>query len=53
MADKRIEARQWTRDHGDDLPEVAQWQWPESTGAAPSPGHSPSVTAESQTSADQ
>jgi xylulose-5-phosphate/fructose-6-phosphate phosphoketolase len=53
MADKRIEARQWTRDHGDDLPEVAQWQWPEATGAAPSPGHSPSVTAESQTSADQ
>jgi xylulose-5-phosphate/fructose-6-phosphate phosphoketolase len=53
MADKRIEARQWTRDHGDDLPEVAQWQWPEAAGEAPSPGRSPSVTAESQTSADQ
>jgi xylulose-5-phosphate/fructose-6-phosphate phosphoketolase len=53
MADKRIEARQWTRDHGDDLPEVAQWQWPEASGEAPGPGRSPSVTAESQTSADQ
>jgi xylulose-5-phosphate/fructose-6-phosphate phosphoketolase len=53
MADKRIEARQWTRDHGDDLPEVAQWQWPDATGEAPGPGRSPSVTATSQTSADQ
>ncbi|HET8560817.1 MAG TPA: phosphoketolase family protein [Marmoricola sp.] len=53
MADRRIEARQWTRDHGDDLPEVARWQWPEATGSPPAPGRSPSVTAESQTAADQ
>ncbi len=28
MADTRLRARQWTRDHGEDLPEVADWSWP-------------------------
>jgi xylulose-5-phosphate/fructose-6-phosphate phosphoketolase len=28
MADKRAEARAWTRTHGEDLPEVANWTWP-------------------------
>jgi xylulose-5-phosphate/fructose-6-phosphate phosphoketolase len=28
MADKRIEARAYTREHGDDIPEVADWKWP-------------------------
>ena len=28
MADARLRARQWTREHGDDLPEVANWVWP-------------------------
>lgn len=31
MADARLRARQYTRDHGEDIPEVAQWSW---TGAA-------------------
>ena len=29
MEDKRIEARQYTRTHGEDLPEVADWVWPD------------------------
>ncbi len=28
MADARARARQWTRDHGEDIPEVADWTWP-------------------------
>ena len=28
MADKRIAAREYTRSHGDDIPEVRDWVWP-------------------------
>jgi xylulose-5-phosphate/fructose-6-phosphate phosphoketolase len=28
MADARIRAREWTRQHGEDIPEVADWAWP-------------------------
>ncbi|WP_250033783.1 phosphoketolase family protein [Paractinoplanes maris] len=28
MVDTRLAARMWTRDHGVDLPEVADWTWP-------------------------
>jgi xylulose-5-phosphate/fructose-6-phosphate phosphoketolase len=28
MTDARLRARQWTREHGDDIPEVASWVWP-------------------------
>jgi xylulose-5-phosphate/fructose-6-phosphate phosphoketolase len=28
MADARLAARAWTREHGADLPEVASWTWP-------------------------
>ena len=28
MVDKRAEARAWTRTHGEDTPEVANWTWP-------------------------
>jgi len=27
MMDARFRARAWTRDHGEDIPEVAQWRW--------------------------
>ena len=27
MEDRRIEARAWTRAHGEDLPEVTDWKW--------------------------
>ena len=32
MVDARNEAKQWTRVHGDDHPEVAQWVWPHGRG---------------------
>jgi len=28
MVDKRIAAREYTREHGDDIPEVRDWVWP-------------------------
>ncbi|HEY2372116.1 MAG TPA: phosphoketolase family protein [Gaiellaceae bacterium] len=28
MLDARIEARLWTREHGEDLPEISAWTWP-------------------------
>ena len=28
MIDERSRARAWTRDHGEDLPDVADWVWP-------------------------
>ncbi|MFI6999003.1 phosphoketolase [Nocardia sp. NPDC050175] len=28
MVDARWEARAWTREHGEDIPEVADWTWP-------------------------
>ncbi len=28
MVDSRLEARQYTRDHGEDIPSVQQWTWP-------------------------
>jgi xylulose-5-phosphate/fructose-6-phosphate phosphoketolase len=28
MVDARLKARAWTREHGEDIPEVAQWTWP-------------------------
>ncbi len=50
MGDTRRRARAWTRDHGDDLPEVREWTW--NAGAAPRRGRSPSTTAEPDTAAD-
>jgi xylulose-5-phosphate/fructose-6-phosphate phosphoketolase len=34
MADKRIAAREYTRAHGDDIPEVRDWVWPGARGVA-------------------
>jgi xylulose-5-phosphate/fructose-6-phosphate phosphoketolase len=28
MVDQKLRARMWTREHGDDLPEVRDWVWP-------------------------
>jgi xylulose-5-phosphate/fructose-6-phosphate phosphoketolase len=50
MGDLRRRARAWTREHGEDLPEVRDWSW----GAAqPDRGASPSTTAEPANPADQ
>jgi xylulose-5-phosphate/fructose-6-phosphate phosphoketolase len=27
MVDERLRARAWTREHGEDLPEVRDWTW--------------------------
>ena len=27
MEDARLQARRWTRDHGEDLPEITEWRW--------------------------
>ena len=27
VSDQKIRARAWTREHGEDLPEVASWMW--------------------------
>jgi xylulose-5-phosphate/fructose-6-phosphate phosphoketolase len=32
MVDKRIHAREYTRAHGDDIPEVRDWVWPAGRG---------------------
>jgi xylulose-5-phosphate/fructose-6-phosphate phosphoketolase len=32
MADARLAARAWTREHGQDIPEVADWRWPHPAG---------------------
>jgi xylulose-5-phosphate/fructose-6-phosphate phosphoketolase len=34
MADMRATARTWTREHGEDMPEVAGWSWPHDSPAA-------------------
>ena len=43
MIDRRNEAKGWTRTHGDDHPEVAEWVWPHGRDlehrAVPSPLH--------------
>lgn len=38
MVDKRIEAREYTREHGDDLPEVRDWVWPDAGETATEEG---------------
>jgi len=37
MQDTRLRARAWTREHGEDLPEVANWRWPGTAGSTGSP----------------
>ena len=34
MVDERLRAREYTREHGDDLPEVRNWVWPDAGDAA-------------------
>ena len=39
MVDRRIAAREYTREHGDDEPDVRDWVWPDASGAAPGTEH--------------
>ena len=50
MVDTHRRARSWTRDHGEDLPEVVDWAWV--GGASPEPGASPSTTAQPESPTD-
>ncbi|WP_051973307.1 phosphoketolase [Cryobacterium sp. MLB-32] len=38
MQDARLNARQYTRDHGEDAPEILDWAWGEASGAGTSSG---------------
>jgi len=51
MVDTRLRARAWTREHGEDLPEVREWTW--SGGAVPERSTSPSTTARPRSGADR
>jgi xylulose-5-phosphate/fructose-6-phosphate phosphoketolase len=31
MQDARVRAREYTRTHGEDAPEIAEWTWPDAT----------------------
>ncbi|WP_166139044.1 phosphoketolase family protein [Nocardioides ochotonae] len=51
MVDTRRRAHQWTREYGEDLPEVRDWSW--TPGATPARGASPSTTARPSVSSEQ
>jgi xylulose-5-phosphate/fructose-6-phosphate phosphoketolase len=34
MVDTRARARAWTREHGEDMPEVVDWVWPDDDASA-------------------
>jgi xylulose-5-phosphate/fructose-6-phosphate phosphoketolase len=38
MIDERLRHRAYTREHGDDPPELRDWTWPGAAAAAPEPG---------------
>jgi xylulose-5-phosphate/fructose-6-phosphate phosphoketolase len=39
MTDKRLRLRAYTREHGDDAPEVRDWTWPGKGRARDEPAH--------------
>jgi xylulose-5-phosphate/fructose-6-phosphate phosphoketolase len=45
MMDARLRARQYTRDHGEDIPEVAAWVWPDVGETGTEAGGPQSATA--------
>ena len=46
--DKRIAAREYTRENGDDIPEVREWVWPDARAA----GVTSSIDATAATGGD-
>jgi xylulose-5-phosphate/fructose-6-phosphate phosphoketolase len=38
MADERLRHRAYTREHGDDPPDVRDWVWPGAAPVRPEPG---------------
>jgi xylulose-5-phosphate/fructose-6-phosphate phosphoketolase len=41
MIDERLRHRAYTREHGDDPPQLRDWTWPDGAGAQPPPGGTP------------
>jgi xylulose-5-phosphate/fructose-6-phosphate phosphoketolase len=37
MVDTRVRHRAWTREHGEDMPEVTNWHWPQPESPVPPP----------------
>jgi xylulose-5-phosphate/fructose-6-phosphate phosphoketolase len=54
MVDARLRARQYTRDHGDDIPEVRDWVWPDAgeTGTEMGGPQADRVSATASTAGD-
>jgi xylulose-5-phosphate/fructose-6-phosphate phosphoketolase len=46
MDDARLRARAYTREYGDDLPEVRDWTWPDSRHLTPPPPHGSDTSAD-------
>jgi len=51
MGDARLAARQYTRDHGVDIPDVADWVWPDAADSGTTSG-SDAQRAATDTGAD-
>ncbi|GAA3231452.1 phosphoketolase [Oerskovia jenensis] len=51
MVDARLEARQYTREHGEDIPSVRDWVWPDA-GDTATEGSGPSYDAAAATGGD-
>jgi xylulose-5-phosphate/fructose-6-phosphate phosphoketolase len=54
MVDERLRARQYTRDHGEDVPEIRDWMWPDvgDTGTAAGGPQANRVSASAATGGD-
>jgi xylulose-5-phosphate/fructose-6-phosphate phosphoketolase len=54
MVDERLRARQYTRDHGEDVPEIRDWMWPDvgDTGTADGGPQANRVSASAATGGD-
>ena len=52
MQDARLRARQYTRDHGEDMPEVRDWMWPDAEAGGQEGTMQQNLTATARTAGD-